>query len=56
MNEELLSIKELAQKLKRSVRYVLAMRRRGFRMPGDRTTLTSAIDWLDKNPRPSRRK
>jgi phage regulator Rha-like protein len=53
--EELLSIKELAQKLKRSESYVFAMKRRGFRMVANRTTMTAAIKFLAVNPSPCSR-
>lgn len=57
MNPEtnLLTIKELAAELKRSRMYVFAMRRRGFTMPGNRATLAAALEWLSKNPKPTRR-
>lgn len=52
---ELLSSKELAARLKRSLRYVRAMQARGFVMAGGRTTLAAALDWLRDNPKPSRK-
>ena len=52
MTEELLSVKELAEKLKRSDRYVWQMRKLGFRFIAGRTTLTAAIKWLSVNPSP----
>ncbi len=52
---ELLTIKELACILKRSVHYIYAMRKRGYSMPGDRGTLLSALEWLEANPNPARR-
>lgn len=55
MTIELLDCKELACALKRSVRYVYAMRQRGFKMPGNRTTITAALDWLGSNPPPTRK-
>lgn len=48
----LLTAKELASELNRSVHYIYQMRRRGFRMIGGRATLESAMKWLDKNPKP----
>ena len=54
--EPLLSSKELASKLGRSLSYVRAMRRRGFKMPKHRTTLTEAMKWLAKHPEPCRHK
>lgn len=50
--EELLSVKELAIRLKRSESYVWAMRRRGFRMIAGRTTMTAALQFLVKVPNP----
>lgn len=50
--EELLTVKELAQLLKRHESYVWAMRRAGFRMVAGRTTMTAAIKFLAANPRP----
>jgi hypothetical protein len=52
----LLSVKELAAELKRTERYVWHMRRRGFRMPGGRATLTGALLWLEANPSPCRKR
>lgn len=49
---ELLSSKELAARLKRHVKYVYAMRARGFRMVAGRTTLAAALAWLARNPQP----
>ena len=46
--EELLTMDELADKLKRSRRYVQYMRYRGFEMPGGRATLKEAVDFLGK--------
>ena len=51
----LLSCKELAWQLNRHVNYVYAMRRAGFHMPGDRTTLHDALQWLSQNPHWRRR-
>lgn len=46
----LLTIKELAWEMKRHPSYIYAMRQAGFKMPGYRTTLAAAMDWLAKNP------
>lgn len=54
--DELLTIQELADALKRSRRYVAAMRRIGFRMPGDRATLRAALVFLEKRPWPTSRR
>lgn len=48
--DELLSIKELADRLKRSRCYVAAMKRDGFPMPGNRATVNHALHWLTENP------
>ena len=52
---ELLTSKELAAALKRSIDYVYAMRKAGFPMPGKRATLTDALAWLSDNPSPTGR-
>jgi hypothetical protein len=49
---DLLSAKELAFKLKRSVRYVRRMSELGFRMVGGRSTVSAALFWLAKNGPP----
>ena len=46
--KELLTMDELADKMKRSRRYSQYMRYRGFEMPGGRATLKEAIDFLRK--------
>jgi hypothetical protein len=48
--DELLAPCELADRLKRSERYISAMRRDGFAMPGGRATLNHALQWLAENP------
>jgi hypothetical protein len=50
---DLLTSKELAAALKRSLDYVYAMRKRGFPMPGERATLAAALVWLSDNPSPT---
>jgi len=52
---DLLTIKELAAALKRSRFYVLAMKRRGFQMPGGVATVAEARRWLAQNPKPMSR-
>jgi hypothetical protein len=52
---ELLTSKELAAALKRSLDYVYAMRKAGFPMPGKRATLAAALTWLADNPNPTRK-
>lgn len=46
----LLTVKELAFELRHHNSFVYQMRQAGFRMPGNRTTLAAALDWLDRNP------
>ena len=55
-DEELLTPKELAAKLKRARSYVAAMQSRGFRFLAGRTTLSIALEWLSDNPQPRSRK
>lgn len=52
MPDDLLSVKELAGRLRRCANYVWAMRRRGFPMPGGRATVGEARRWLRRNPKP----
>ncbi|TXH52225.1 MAG: hypothetical protein E6Q97_16630 [Desulfurellales bacterium] len=52
---KLLSIKELASALGRSRTYVHAMKRLGFRMPGNRSTIESALQFLELHPMPRSR-
>jgi hypothetical protein len=47
---QLLSVKELSWLLARHPNYVYLMRKAGFRMPGNRTTLEAAIQWLEDHP------
>ncbi len=47
---ELLSVKELADRMNYSENYVRAMKRDGFPMPGRRSTVLDALQWLEKNP------
>lgn len=53
--QELLSCKDLALYLKRSLSYIYAMRKRGFKMPGNRASICQALSWLAKNPPPCRK-
>jgi len=48
--DELLSAKELADQLKRTPRYIRAMVRDGFPMPGHRATVNHALHWLAEHP------
>lgn len=52
MTEKLLSPKELADALGKSIKTVYQMRRVGFRMSGFRATLSEARQWLDIHPHP----
>jgi len=52
VNDELLTAQELADRLKRSESYVRALKRSGFKMTGNRTTLAEARDWLRKHGGP----
>jgi hypothetical protein len=54
--EKLLTVKELAFELRRSTKFVYAMRALGFEMPGGTATVTEARAWLMKNPSPCRQK
>lgn len=51
---QLLSAKELAEALGRSERYIAHMRRNGFRFIAGRATLSSAVLFLQTNPKPCR--
>ena len=55
-DEELLTPKELAEKLKRARSYITAMQSRGFRFLAGRTTLSIALEWLSDNPQPRSRR
>ena len=48
----LLTAKELADALRRSVKYIYAMKAQGFQMPGGLATLAEARSWLVRNPAP----
>jgi hypothetical protein len=47
---QLLSIKELAWRLNRHPNYVYRMKKAGFPMPGYRSTVEAALQWLEDNP------
>lgn len=47
---QLLTIKELAWRLNRHPNYVYRMKKAGFPMPGYRSTLEAALQWLEENP------
>src|SRR5262245_61545918 len=51
----LLSTKELALTLHRSVRFIWYMRERGFEMVAGRATISDAIAFLKSNPHPCRK-
>lgn len=48
--DELLCVKELADRIKHTPRYVYAMKRDGFAMPGGLATVRQALDWLADHP------
>jgi hypothetical protein len=52
---DLLRPKELAAVLRRHVKFVYAMKARGFQMPGGTATVTEARVWLVANPHPRAR-
>jgi hypothetical protein len=52
--EQLLTSKELAAELRKSIRFVRYMRAQGFAMPGNIATLREARQWLLTNPAPTR--
>ncbi len=54
--EKLLTRKELAAEIRRNIAFVYAMEQCGFLMPGGRCTLTAAINFLTKCPRPYSKK
>lgn len=48
--DELLCAKELADRIKRTPRYIYAMKRDGFAMPGGLATVRQALAWMAANP------
>lgn len=50
--EPLLTRKELADQLRRSLPYIRAMERRGFETAAGRARLSAAEKWLTKNKKP----
>jgi hypothetical protein len=55
-DEQLLTAKELAARLRKHVSYVYAMRREGFRMPGRVATIRAALVWLARHSGPRARR
>lgn len=47
-----LTSKEIANRLRKHISYVYAMRRAGFQMPGRVAQFRAVIIWLRKNPSP----
>jgi hypothetical protein len=56
MQNQVISCKELAGALNRSMPYIQAMKNRGFPMQSGRTTLAKAMKWLEKHPKPLSKK
>ena len=54
--DRLVCAKELAGELGRHVNFVYGMRSDGFPMPGGVSTVNAALRWLEKNPKPRRRR
>lgn len=54
-DHQLMTRKELALALRRSVRFVDYMKAKGFMMPGGMATVAEARAWLARNPAPSPR-
>lgn len=52
MLDKIISKKELASALQRSLPYVQAMQKRGFQIKSGRTTLNKALLWLERHPKP----
>lgn len=48
--DERVTAKELADRIRYSVRFVRAMKRDGFPMPGRRASANQAFSWLAENP------
>lgn len=55
-NDDLLTACELAGRLRRSVKYVYAMKKNGFLMPGGLATVNQALAFLARNPAPTSRR
>jgi len=55
-HEKLLPPGELADALRKSVKYVYAMKARGFLMPGGVASVAEARAWLVRNPSPTARR
>lgn len=46
----LLSAKQLAFMLNRHINYIYCMKKAGFEMPGNRSSLEDCLRWLTENP------
>lgn len=55
-HHRLMSVKELAEALRKAPSYVYRMKALGFPMPGGVATIAEARSWLAINPNPRRRK
>lgn len=53
MNEQYLTAKEIAGTFRRNVRWVYAMKRLGFSMPGGVATVSSVRQFLTQIPAPA---
>lgn len=54
-HHRLLTAKELADALRRSLSYIYKMKSLGFPMPGGVATIAEARAWLTDNPHPRKR-
>jgi hypothetical protein len=56
MSAPRLTCKELAERLRRHVTFVYAMKKIGFDMPGGTATLDAALHFLRRHPKPRARR
>lgn len=54
--DELLCVKELADRMGHHANFVYAMKSDGFPMPGGRSTVHAALEFLERHPKPRRRR
>jgi hypothetical protein len=55
-HHRLMSVKELAEAIRKAPSYVYSMKALGFPMPGGVATVFEARAWLSTNPHPRKRK